>query len=113
MAPAIDANVVPRSTQYKPTKGPPPSPFLEASLFEPTECPQRQGQPQNIPDTAIKPHQLFELFFDDVIIDTIVLATNQNAERKRIEQPTLASSIQKWDPVTCYTIQHFIGKLIY
>ena len=110
---AVDANLVPRSNPYRYVKGPAPDPFLKTSLFEPVDCPKRKGQPQHIPNNTKDPYNLFRLFFDDTVINTIVLATNQNAERKRNdpEQKGKACHKEKWEPVSNFEIQRFLGKL--
>ena|ERR1700712_4967026 len=116
MGPRVDTNLVSKTNPSKPSKGPPPKPFHKTSLFTPVSCPKREGQPQNIPDTAKQsPYDLFRLFFDDTIIDTIVIATNQNAERKRNEPENKdkASHKAKWVPVSNNEIQRFLGKLKY
>ena len=69
-------------TISKPTKGPapvpPPIPF-----FEPLVYAQSENTPQLPPNFDSRdPGALFNLFFDDRVIEIIVKATNENAKYK-------------------------------
>jgi len=80
-----------KPTVFKPSKGPPPQPFIEDSE-DLLQCDRFEGKPDNIPDDYYTPEQLFRLLFNDKIVNIIVKATNQNTERKRKADSDMAAS---------------------
>lgn len=70
----------PSKSAHAPTLGPHPP-------FDPLQLPPPYpGKAINIPPTVKHAVDVFRLFFDDIAIDLLVRATNQNAERSRAAQ---------------------------
>jgi hypothetical protein len=82
--------------------------------FEPLVYVDKQCKPI-IPDgiDTSDPEALFDLSFDQSIIDILVLSTNQNAELKGAEFEDLDTIQRPWRPVTPDIIRAYLGVLIF
>ena len=101
-------------TTFKPTsKGPAPQP-QSVPKFEPLIYVDKQCEPI-IPDgvDTSDPEALFDLFFDQSILDILVLSTNQNAELKRAEFEDLDIIQRPWHAVTPDIMRAYLDVVIF
>lgn len=106
-------------TVSKPTKGPAPVP-PPIPIFEPLVYTQSENTPQLPPNfNSSDPMALFNLFFDDEVIEIIVEATNKNAKYKMAKfdagRDTQRAEAQqrRWRDVTSDEILAYLGISIW
>jgi Transposase IS4 len=98
-------------TTSKPSKGPAPQPKLPE--FTPLFCNAGEENMPNVPISidSSDPEALFNMFFDQSIIEMIVKATNQNAEFKRTgnRRQSIQERQRPWHPINSDELRAYLG----
>ena len=99
-------------TTSKPSKGPAPQP-KPLPEFTPLFCNAGEENMPNVPNSidSSDPEALFNMFFDQSIIEMIVKATNQNAEFKRTgnRRQSIQERQRPWHPINSDELRAYLG----
>jgi hypothetical protein len=106
---STDADYVPKSSKYRPSKEKPP-PVTTVKGFNKLDVPPKESSPKNVhPEVTSDPTTLFELFFDEEIIQGLVERTNSNAEQWYLQHRE--QDHRPWHPVSLNEMYAYLGKI--